>query len=196
MIRNDYIVTSSDRIQDELNNNDKRPQERQHKSIQLLKQLDEVVAGKQKLKSLSNPIRPIAQCYVDIITRDSSLSPAHRQVFHSYLNTHIDKIPFYLRGINEEKSTNTGAPQSGNRSNVKRKIIIATVGHDQQKKQHKTLLTKLLSPKKLHSRKELTLATKKASTKKNCLQRKNPPPTYSQTSHQMTEEKRHTAAII
>ena len=27
MIRNDYIVTSSDRIQDELNNNDKRPQE-------------------------------------------------------------------------------------------------------------------------------------------------------------------------
>ena len=119
MIRNDYIVTSSDRIQDELNNNDKRPQERQCKSIQLSKQLDEVVAGKQKLKSLSNPIRPIAQRYVDIITRDSSLSPAHRQVFHSYLNTHIDKIPFYLRGINKEKSTNTGAPQSGNRSNLK-----------------------------------------------------------------------------
>ena len=98
MIRNDYIVTSSDRIQDELNNDNNKPQERQCKSIQLSKQLDEVVAGKQKLKRLSNPIRPIAQCYIDIITRDSSLSPAHRQVFRSYLNTYINKIPFYLRG--------------------------------------------------------------------------------------------------
>ena len=101
MIHNDYIVTSSDHIQDELNNNDnKQSQEQQRKSIQLSKQLDEVIVGKQIIKRLSNPIRPIAQCYVDIITRDSSLSPAHRQVFcsylNTYLNTYIDKIPFYL----------------------------------------------------------------------------------------------------
>ena len=106
MIRNAYIVTSSDRIQDELNNNDKRPKERQRKSIQLSKQLDEVVVGKQKLKSLSDPIRPIAQRYVDIITRDSSLSPAHRQVFHSYLNTYIDKIPFYYE-VSTKKNLQT-----------------------------------------------------------------------------------------
>ena len=55
MIQNDYILTGSQCIQ-ESNNED-----RQRKNMQMSKQLDEVVSGKQKLKQLSNPLRLIAQ---------------------------------------------------------------------------------------------------------------------------------------
>ena len=198
MICNDYIVTSSGRIQDELNNdNNNKPQERQRKSIQLSKQLDEVVVGKEKLKRLSHPIRPIAQCYIDIITRDSSLSPAHRQIFRSYLNTYVNKIPFYLRGdTTNKKSTNTDA--QSDRSNLKRKITTAIVERTDQQKKHKTLLTKLLSPKKLRSRKELKqkvkrtvqviLAKKVKASKKKLPKKKPPPPSSSSPVDDISDE--------
>ena len=62
MIKNDYILTAQERK----NITDKdTPEECQRKSIQHSKQLDEVVSGKQKLNKLSNPYRPVAQCYVN-----------------------------------------------------------------------------------------------------------------------------------
>ena len=68
MIKNDYIMTSSERIQDTLNSTT-NSNEKQRKAIQLSKQLDEVVAGKHKVNKLSNPIRSLAQRYVDSITK-------------------------------------------------------------------------------------------------------------------------------
>ena len=50
-IKNNYIITSSDQIQKALNetlNGDQ--QERQRKRIQMAKQLEEVIAGKQRRK--------------------------------------------------------------------------------------------------------------------------------------------------
>ena len=55
--------------------------------------------------------------------------------------------------MTNEKSTNRDA--QSNHSNLKRKITTAIVQCTDQQKKHKTLLTKLLSPKKLRSRKEL-----------------------------------------
>ena len=72
-------MTSSERIQDALNGTT-NSNEKQCKAIQLSKQLDEVVVGKHKVNKLSNPIRPLVQCYVDSITKNSSLSPAKKAV--------------------------------------------------------------------------------------------------------------------
>ena len=79
MIKNDYIMTSSERMQDTLNGTT-NSNKKQRKAIQLSKQLDEVVAGKHKVNKLSNPIRPLVQRYVDSITKNSSLSPAKKAV--------------------------------------------------------------------------------------------------------------------
>ena len=76
MIKNDYILTA----QEQKNITDKdTPEEHQRKSIQHSKQLDEVVSGKQKLNKLSNPYRPVAQPYVEQLTK--SLPLAQWQVF-------------------------------------------------------------------------------------------------------------------
>ena len=50
MIKNDYILTSSDRIQNTLDEALGDAQERQCKNIQMSKQLDEVIVGKQRPK--------------------------------------------------------------------------------------------------------------------------------------------------
>ena len=78
------------------------------------KQLDEVVSGKQKLKRLSNPLRPIAQRYVDKLTL--SLPFAQRRVFRSYLNTYVNRIPFYMKDrSSSDKATSTPAQTSSSR---------------------------------------------------------------------------------
>ena len=51
MIKNDYITTSGDRMEQDLQNANNQP-ERQRRSIQMIKQLDEVVSGKYKPKKL------------------------------------------------------------------------------------------------------------------------------------------------
>ena len=102
MIKNDYILTAQERK----NITDKdTPEECQRKSIQHSKQLDEVVSGKQKLNKLSNPYRPVAQRYVEQLTK--SLPLAQRQVFRSYLRPYLDRIPFYLATKGTDKSTTT-----------------------------------------------------------------------------------------
>ena len=97
MIKNDYILTSSDRIQNALYEAPGGAQEHQHKNIQMSKQLDEVIAGKQRPKRLTNPVRPLAQCYVDSITRNSSLSPIKHRLLHLYLSTYLKRIPWYIK---------------------------------------------------------------------------------------------------
>ena len=105
MIRNDYILTAQERKNSHITDKD-TPEERQGKSIQHSKQLDEVVSGKQKLNKLSKPYRPVAQCYVEQLTK--SLPLAQRQVFRSYLRPYLDRIPFYLETKgNNDKSTMT-----------------------------------------------------------------------------------------
>ena len=54
MIQNGYILMGFQCIQDVLNE-ESNNEERQRKNMQMSKQLDEVVSGKQKLKWLSNP---------------------------------------------------------------------------------------------------------------------------------------------
>ena len=111
MIQNDYILTGSQRIQDVLNE-ESNNEERQRKHMQMSKQLDEVVSGKQKLKS--NPLRPIAQRYVDKLTL--SLPFAQRQVFRSYLNTYVNRIPFYMKDrSSSDKATSTPAQTNSSR---------------------------------------------------------------------------------
>ena len=75
MIKNDYILTSLDRIQKTLDEAPGGAQERQRRNIQMSKQLDEVIAVKQRPKRLTNHVRPLAQRCIDSITRNSSLSP-------------------------------------------------------------------------------------------------------------------------
>ena len=85
-------------------NEESNNEEKQGKNMQMSKQLDEVVSGKQKLKRLSNPLRPIAR-YVDKLTL--SLPFAQRQVFRSYLNTYVNRIPFYMKDSSSDKATST-----------------------------------------------------------------------------------------
>ena len=70
MIKNDYIITTSDRIQRSLDNTPHHgTAELQNKNMQMVHQLDKVIAGKQKSECLSNPIRWLAQHYVDNIAK-------------------------------------------------------------------------------------------------------------------------------
>ena len=73
MIKNDYILTAQERKNSYITDKD-TPEELQQKSIQHSKQLDEVVLGKQKLKKLSNPYRPVAQRYVEQLTKSLLLA--------------------------------------------------------------------------------------------------------------------------
>ena len=148
MIKNDYILTAQERK----NITDKdTPEERQRNSIQRSKQLDEVVSGKQKLNKLSNPYCPVAQCYIEQLTK--LLPLAQRQVFRSYLRPYLDRIPFYLATKGNDKSTTT--KEAGSTTTTK-----------SQKRPRKELMS-LLSPSKTRSKKQRVLVpTKKANLQK------------------------------
>ena len=97
--------------------------------------------------------------------------------------------------MTNKKSTNTDA--QSDRSNLKRKITTAIECTDQQKK-HKTLLTKLLSPRKLRSRKELKQKVKRTvqvipakkvkASKKKLPKKKPPPPSSSPVDNDVSDE--------
>ena len=115
-------------------------------------QLDEVIAGKQRPKRLTNPVRPLAQCYIDSITRKSSLLPVKHCLLHSYLSTYIKCIPWYMKDSSTKniETTTDDLPKSW----LKRKR------QDSRPSKHKTLLTRLLSPKKLCSKTEIKVKKK------------------------------------
>ena len=144
MIKNDYILTAQERK----NITDKdTPEERQRKSIQHSKQLDEVVSGKQKLNKLSNPYRPAAQRYIEQLTK--SLPVAQRQVFRSYLRPYLDRIPFYLATKGNDKSTTTEEAGSTTTTKSQKRL-----GNE---------LVSLLSPSKTRSKKQRVLVPTKKS---------------------------------
>ena len=135
---NDYILTAQEWKNSHITDKD-TPEECQRKSIQHSKQLDEVVSGKQKLNKLSNPYRPIAQRYVEQLTK--SLPLAQRQVFRSYLRPYLDRIPFYLETKgNNDKSTMT-TTKAGTMTTTTKSL-----------KRPWNELVSLLSPSKTHSK--------------------------------------------
>ena len=145
MIKNDYILTAQERK----NITDKdTPEERQRKSIQHSKQLDEVVLRKQKLNKLSNPYRPIAQRYVEQLTK--SLPLAQWQVFRLYLRPYLDWIPFYLATKGNDKSPMT-TKEAGSTTTTK------------SQKRPQNELVSFLSPSKTHSKKQRLLVPTKRS---------------------------------
>ena len=158
MIKNDYILTSSDRIQNALDEALGGAQEHQRKNIQMSKQLEEVIASKERPKQLTNPVRPLAKRYVDSITRNSSLSPIKRRLLHSYLSSYVKRIPWYMKDSSTKniETTTNNLPKSW----LKRKR------QDSCPSIHKTLLTRLLSPKKLRSKTEIKTVKKKVPLKK------------------------------
>ena len=104
------------------------------------------MSGKHKLKKLLNPLRPVAQRYVNDLTWNLPL--VQRQAFRSYLQPYLDKIPFYLKNTtNNNKSTATddAAQQT------------TTAAKNGRKRRASKELTKLLSPKKTRSKKERVL---------------------------------------
>ena len=68
-------MIGSNHIESELNNKAMAKSEHQMLNLQMTKQLDNVVSGKQKPVKLSNPICFLAQEYIDSIVNESSLSP-------------------------------------------------------------------------------------------------------------------------
>ena len=106
MKKNDYITTGSERIQQTLNSlpvddyNAKR-----QTSIQMSKQLNSIISGKQLPIPLSNPIRFLAQDFVDGIAKDSSVSPEKRCLFYTHLSQYIKKISLYLKKRQATTST-------------------------------------------------------------------------------------------
>ena len=158
MIKNDYILTSSDRIQNALNEAPGGAQECHRKNIQMSKQLDEVIASKQRPKRLTNPVRPLAQCYIDSITRNSSLSPVKRHLLHSYLSTYVKRIPWYMKDSSTKniETTTDDLPKSW---------LLKRKREDSRPSKHKMLLTRLLSSKKLCLKTEIKV-NKKVPLKK------------------------------
>ena len=146
-IKNDYILTTQERKNSYITDKD-TPEERQRKSIQHSKQLDEVVSGKQELNKLSNPYRPVAQHYVEQLTK--SLPLAQRQVFRSYLRPYLDRIPFYLATKGNNKSTTT-TKEAGSTTTTK------------SQKRPRNELVSLLSPSKTCSKKQRLLVPTKKS---------------------------------
>ena len=108
----------------------------------MIKQLDEVVSGKYKPKKLSNPVRFLAQKYVDNIARESTLAPEKRRLLHTHLYQFTKKIPWYMKD-NKPVVENT-------KDDVKLQTSMKKM-----KSLNKKLLTQVLSPRKLRSKTEL-----------------------------------------
>ena len=52
---------------------------------------------KIQTKKLLNPVRFLAQKYVDNITRESTLAPEKRRLLHTHLYQFTKKIPWYMK---------------------------------------------------------------------------------------------------
>ena len=136
-------------------NGQRHPRRMSTKVHTTLKATGRSCIGKQKLNKLSNPYRPIAQHYVEQLTK--SLPLAQRQVFRSYLRPYLDRIPFYLNTKgNNDKSTMT-TTKAG-----------TTTATTQSQKRPRNELVSLLSPSKTCSKKQrLLVPTKKSQFTKS-----------------------------
>ena len=87
MIKNNYILTNPERIQKALDN--LRPsvdyETKKQTNLQMQQQLDEVISGKQNKVPLSNPMRPLAQDFINDIARDSTVFLEKRKLLHTLI---------------------------------------------------------------------------------------------------------------
>ena len=98
MIKNDYILTHPERTQNMLDSlPDGDYETKKQANLQMHKQLNEVVPGKQKQSLLSNPMRLFAQDFIDGIANDLTVSPEKRQLLHVHLSKYIHQIPLHLQ---------------------------------------------------------------------------------------------------
>ena len=96
MLKNNYITTGSNHIESELNKA-MTESERQRLNLQMTRQLDNVVSGKQKPVKLSNPIHFLAQENVNSIVNESSMSPERRHLLYAHLQQFAKHIPWYMK---------------------------------------------------------------------------------------------------
>ena len=71
--------------------------------LRMQKQLDEVISGKQNKVPLSNPMRLLAEDFIDDIARDSTVSPEKRKLLHTHLSKYVQQILLYLTKKNKSK---------------------------------------------------------------------------------------------
>ena len=62
-------------------------------NVQMAKQLDNVNSSQQKPQKLPNPIRFLAQQYVNRIAQDASVSPPKHHLLHTHLSQFKKNIP-------------------------------------------------------------------------------------------------------
>ena len=98
MVKNDYILTNPERIQNNLDNLPNGDYEmKKQANLCMHKQLNEVISGKQNKIPLSNPMRLLAQDFIDDIANDSTVSPEKRKLLHTHLAKYLQQIPLYLK---------------------------------------------------------------------------------------------------
>ena len=97
---------------------------------------------KIQTKKLWNPVRFLAQKYIDIIARESTLAPEKRRLLHTHLYQFMKKYPGYMKD-NKPIIENT-------KDNIKMQTSMKKT-----KSLNRKLLTQLLSPRKLRSKTEL-----------------------------------------
>ena len=90
MVKNDYILTNPERIQNNLDNLPNGDYEvKKQANLRMHKQLNEVISGKQNKIPLSNPMRLLAQDFIDDIANDSTVSPEKRKLLHTHLAKYV-----------------------------------------------------------------------------------------------------------
>ena len=98
MIKNDYILTHPERTQNVLDSlPDGDYETKKQANLQMQKQLNEVVSGKQKQSLLSNPMKLLAQDFIDGIANHSTVSPEKRWLLHTHLSKYVHQISLYLQ---------------------------------------------------------------------------------------------------
>ena len=136
MVKNDYIMTSSKRIEDTINDTPNNS-ERQWMNVQMVKQLDNVISGKQKPQKLSTQLDFSTTIYRQNCMRRQCVFPNCR-LLHMHLSQFTKNIPWYMK----ERSTTTSASQADDH-NQQRKRLPQTVT---KRSKCQKLLAKLLSP--------------------------------------------------
>ena len=108
MIKNDYILTHPERTKNVLDSlPDGDYETKKQANLQMHKQLNEVVSGKQKPSLLSNPMRLFAQDFIDGIANNSTVPPKKGQLLHAHLSKYIHQIPLYMQNESIQNQCNT-----------------------------------------------------------------------------------------
>ena len=94
-------------------------------NVQMVKQLDNVLSGKKKPQKLSNPIRFLAQQYIDGIAQHASVSPPKRHLLHMDLSQFTKNIPWYMKDCSTRMSASQQMTTTINEENVCLKQLLS-----------------------------------------------------------------------